>query len=173
MTERGQKALVRDANHFAVGPSSLSRDGDQLIIAIDEVAMPFPRRVKGRIVIDPKIQNERRFDLDAKGRHRWMPLHPVAHADVAFEAPDMRWSGHAYMDTNAGDEPVAGAFRSWDSSRADAVGGSAVLYDTVASDGSRRSIATFFDAQGGTRDFEPPPRVTLPRSKWGVARGTQ
>ncbi|MFN8830413.1 MAG: hypothetical protein ACK50Q_18745 [Labrys sp. (in: a-proteobacteria)] len=173
MTERGRTALHRDATRFTVGPSALAWDGTSLTIDIDEIAVPIPQRVRGRIRLHPDALNQRAFAIDRAGLHRWMPLAPSGRVEVALSHPAIRWSGHGYFDTNAGDEPFARAFRVWDWSRAELPEGTATLYDTVGRDGARVSLATLFDRQGGSRDFEPPPRLDLPRTLWRVGRRTQ
>ncbi|MDX1330849.1 MAG: carotenoid 1,2-hydratase, partial [Burkholderiaceae bacterium] len=54
MTERGKRHVTRDARHFQVGPSSLHWNGDTLTIHIDEINVPIPRRVKGRVTVKPE-----------------------------------------------------------------------------------------------------------------------
>ena len=174
MTERGRSALARDATTLAIGRSALAWDGSALTLSLDEVTAPLPRRVRGTVRLIPHGLGRRAFALDAAGRHRWMPLAPSAHVEVAFTAPDWRWSGHGYWDTNAGDEPVAAGFRTWDWSRADlGDGASAVLYDTRAADGSERSLAVLYTADGSSTDFAAPPRQKLGRTLWGLPRSTQ
>jgi carotenoid 1,2-hydratase len=173
MTERGRSALRRDATNLVIGPSALSWDGNALTLDLDEVAVPIPRRVRGRIRLMPDAINQRSFAIDRAGRHRWMPLAPSGRVEVSFSNPALSWSGHGYFDTNAGDEPFARAFSIWDWSRADLPEGTATLYDTVGLDGSRISLATLFDRKGGSRDFEPPPRIELPKTLWRIGRRTQ
>ncbi len=103
-----------------------------------------------------------------------MPIAPSCDVEAEFAEPDMRWHGHGYVDTNAGDEPTERAFTSWDWSRADlGDDGAAVLYDVVETNGARRSIAVRYDRHGQDEDFAPPPRVSLPRTRWLLPRGTQ
>jgi carotenoid 1,2-hydratase len=173
MTERGRAAVARDATTFQVGPSVLHFDGTRLTLDLNEISVPFLQRVRGRLTVHPTALNRREFALDAASRHRWMPLAPVARIEVELQDPALRWSGHAYVDTNAGKEPFGAAFSTWDWSRADVPGGCAALYDTVGVDGARRSIAARFGADGSAEDFEPPPRVKLPGTLWGIKRQTQ
>jgi carotenoid 1,2-hydratase len=173
MTERSARHLSRDATSFAVARSSLRWDGSAFLLDIDEIAAPIPRRVKGRVRIVPKSLNTRSFVLDGAGRHRWMPLAPTAHVELAFDSPGVAWTGHGYVDTNAGDEPMPAGFRSWDWSRADVGTDCVTLYDTVGRDGERRSFATRFRPDGTADDIEPPPRIALPRTRWLLPRGTQ
>lgn len=173
MTERGSRALSRDKTSYALGPSSMRWDGTCLTIDVDEMSTPLPRRVRGRVRLHPNSLNARDFTLDAGGRHRWMPLAPTARVEVDFVEPSFAWAGHGYLDTNMGLEPTARAFDTWDWSRAETRAGTAVLYDIVEKGGARRQIATLFRPDGSTEDFEPPPRVALPRTFWALPRGTQ
>jgi carotenoid 1,2-hydratase len=173
MTERNRAALDRGADHLSIGPSSLSTEGGVVRIRIDERGAPLPRRVTGEIRLHPVAMNETPFAIDQAGRHAWMPIAPVARVEVALTSPSLTWSGHGYWDSNAGDEPIARGFSTWDWSRADLAEGCATLYDTIEPDGARRQIARLFRKDGGQEAIEPPPRIGLPRSKWLVRRGTQ
>ena len=172
-TERGQAALDRAPSWLAIGPSALRWTGSGLEIAIDEITAPLPRRLRGTVRLHPEALNPSAFDLDAEGRHRWWPICPCARVEVDFDAPDLRWSGHGYLDTNDGDEPLENAFSRWHWSRATLRGGSAVLYDVVRRDGQDASVALRFLRSGAVTEEEPPPRAALPPSRWRVARETR
>jgi carotenoid 1,2-hydratase len=146
--------------------------GQDLVMDINEIGAPLPRRVRGQIRLTPSAWNERRFAIDGNGLHGWMPIAPMARVECVFRDPAMNWSGHGYWDTNAGDEPVARGFKSWDWSRADQHGHCVALYDAITADGSTRQIATRFSTKGH-EDFTPPPRVSLPPTSWGIKRQTQ
>ncbi len=172
MTERRQSALQRSKESFAVGNSRVSFDGDRVVMTLDEVSAPLPRRVRGRIILHPTSLNDRRFAIDGSGKHGWMPIAPTARVELAMDAPALSWRGHGYFDTNAGDEPIRNAFSVWDWSRAEIDGSCLALYDAVGKDGVTRQIATRFHGSGN-EDFAPPPRVALPRTSWGIDRRTQ
>jgi carotenoid 1,2-hydratase len=172
MTERKAAALERSRTHFSVGPSGMAWTGQSLVMDVNEIAAPLPRRVRGQIRLTPIAWNERRFTIDSRGRHGWMPIAPMARVECAFHDPAMNWSGHGYWDTNAGDEPVAKGFKSWDWSRADQNGHCIALYDAIGLDGTTQQIATRFSQQG-SEDFAPPPRIALPRTSWSIKRQTQ
>jgi carotenoid 1,2-hydratase len=109
--------------------------------------------------------------LDAAGRHRWGPIAPCARIEVALSHPDLRWHGHAYMDSNEGDEPVDRAFNDWDWSRATmANGDTSVIYDVRPLQGPERVIARRFRPDGSHEPFTVPPRHPLPTSAWRIAR---
>lgn len=120
----------------------------------------------------PAISNHV-FDLDAVGRHRWWPVSPCARVEVALDSPSLRWSGHGYLDTNDGDEPLEGGFAEWHWSRATLKGGTAVLYDVTRRGGDQASVALRFDRSGGVQDEDPPATARLPRTRWLVGRETR
>jgi carotenoid 1,2-hydratase len=175
MTERGRDQLSRSATELNIGPSRVMWDGQSLRFDIDELGAPLPRRVSGQVRVHPRGLCRFVAPLDAGGRHRWGPIAPCARIEVELESPGLRWSGHAYLDSNEGDEPVDRAFRSWDWSRAGLRDGStAVIYDLrpapAGAGGADRLIAQRFAPDGAFSRFDPPPRRTLPRSRWGLNR---
>ncbi|PPD44823.1 MAG: hydratase [Methylocystis sp.] len=173
MTERGRQHVSRTRDALAIGPSSLEwRDG-ALAIRIDEISAPIPRRIRGEIIIEPRAINETQFMLEAQGRHVWRPIAPMARVSLNLDAPALKWSGHAYFDTNAGDEPLEGGFSFWTWSRATLSDGAAILYDAERRRESPLSLAMRFDAAGDLELLEPPPRALLPPTKWRVARHTR
>jgi carotenoid 1,2-hydratase len=174
MTERGRSSLARSASELLIGPSRVHWDGQALRVDIDEICTPLPRRVRGRVSVHPQGLCRFVTPLDAAGRHRWGPIAPCARIEVELDRPGLRWRGHAYLDSNEGDEPVDRAFRAWDWSRATLRDGStAVVYElkpSVAVGGTERLIAQRFHPDGSNQPFEPPPQRCLPRSLWGLAR---
>ena len=180
MTERGRAHIQRDRHEFSVGPSRVRWDGQALVIDIDEVTAPLPRRVRGQVRVHPQGLCRFVTGLDADlgavagARHRWGPIAPCARVEVDLQQPGVRWSGHAYLDSNEGDEPVERGFRAWDWSRAVLADGStAVIYDVRPLRGAERVIAQRFAPDGSASAFEPPPRQPLPRSAWWLARTTR
>jgi carotenoid 1,2-hydratase len=172
MTERGRRHVRRSAERFEVGPSTLRWDGGRLEIEIDEVGVPIPQRVRGRVTVEP-LGPPSRFAaaLDADGRHRWGPIAPCARVNVDLRAPAARWSGHAYLDSNEGDEPIHRPFRRWDWLRTPLPDGStAVIYDVQPLQGEDRVIARRFLPDGSDLPFAAPPVHPLPRTAWRVAR---
>ncbi len=171
MTERGQRSVQRGADHFAVGPSSLRWDGAGLVLDLDEWSVPLPQRVRGRLRVWPQALSSYVTTLDAAGRHRWGPIAPCSRIEVELDQPGLSWQGHAYLDSNEGDEPLAGPFNSWDWSRGTLRdGSSAVVYDVRPKAGPDRVIAQRFFPSGGCEPFEAPARQQLPRSAWRVQR---
>ncbi len=168
MTERDAGALARTRESLSIGPSSLTWENGVLTITVDEVAVPWPRRVRGKIVLHAGPQPNRGFALDAAGRHRWQPIAPFARVEASFSAPDIAWSGHGYCDTNDGDRPLADDFISWDWARENGGARTRLLYDAVRRDGGTTALALALDRDGRLRDIAAPPLADLPRGLWGV-----
>ena len=175
MTERGAARVQRDANTLAIGPSRLDwRDG-ALTIDIDERSAPWGQAVRGRIRVVPESIHDERFELDAAGRHVWMPIAPCARVEVDLAQPASRWSGHAYLDANQGAAALEADFRRWHWSRAHAADGSTtVLYDVERRDAGRFGLALRFTSASGQSDpIEAPPIAPLPPSAWRIERATR
>ncbi|MBU3648150.1 MAG: carotenoid 1,2-hydratase, partial [Limnohabitans sp.] len=136
MTERGRRHCARSAQEFIIGPSQMQWDGDCLNIDINEVCVPVPRRIRGRIKLWPQQLYSFSTRLDASGRHRWGPLAPASRIEVALTSPDLKWQGHAYLDSNEGDEPIDQGFHTWDWSRARMRDGSTLVFYDMQSPGS-------------------------------------
>lgn len=174
MTERGRRRVRTSSDQLHIGPSALHWDGTSLTLTVDEISVPWPSRIRGRINLHPNGLNPQQFNLDANGLHRWWPIAPRARIEVDLERPARRWTGTAYLDSNAGDEPLERGFRCWDWSRAALRNGTAILYDATRLDGTRHSLALRFAADTRTESLEPPPTVQLPKTAiWRIPRNTQ
>lgn len=170
MTERGAAALRQDAGCLAIGPSALIWDGTSLEIRIDEVSVPWPCRLRGRLRLHPMGLTGQSHALDAAGRHRWWPLAPRARVEVHMESPALAWRGQAYLDCNAGTEPLEQAFSGWHWSRASHDGTTRVHYDVAPRQGAPRSLALEFGPEGSARAVPPPPERALPGTLWRLPR---
>jgi carotenoid 1,2-hydratase len=171
MTERSQASLQRSASELVLGPSRLHWDGQSLLIEIDEIGVPLPQRVRGRVRVWPRGLANFTTALDDGGRHRWGPIAPCARIEVDLQQPGAKWSGEAYLDSNEGDEPIDRPFTEWDWSRAAMKDGStAVIYDVRQKTGADRVIARRFLRDGSSEEFSPPPRQALPRTGWRLNR---
>jgi carotenoid 1,2-hydratase len=167
MTERARRHLRRSAHEFVVGPSRLAWDGSALTLELDEIGAPIPQRVRGRVRVHPAGLTRFVTRLDDDGRHRWGPIAPVARVEVEFDAPRLRWQGHAYVDSNDGDEPIDRPFVEWDWARAALHDGrTAVVYDVRQKARPDRVLALRFAADGAVDGFDAPPRQRLPRTGW-------
>ncbi len=171
MTERSRRSVQRDATQFTIGPSQLRWRGDCLEIDIREFGMPLPFPVQGRVRVYPQQLSNFSVPLDAAGRHRWGPIAPCARVEVEMDQPALRWQGHAYLDSNEGDEPIEQAFREWDWSRATLPDGStAVIYDVQPRAMPDRLHAFRFFTDGRVEPFAAPPRQALPKTGWRIER---
>ena len=172
MTERGEGALRRDAATLRIGPSSLDWDGATLTVRVDEVTVPIPGRLRGRIRVSLPPATGPCHALDAAGQHRWWPAAPGAAVSVAMERPDLAWEGGGYFDCNAGTVPLETTFRGWHWCRATHTDGtSTVVYDTQALNGEGTRLAFRFDRSGHPTVQPPLPEVALPPTPvWRVGR---
>ena len=173
MTERGRGDVDRAAGHLSVGPSAMRWTGDALVIDIDERATPFPFPVRGRVRLIPEMLNAVDFALDPGARHHWRPIAPRARIEVQMDAPDIRWKGSAYWDSNRGSESLEAGFRDWQWSRAHAGREVAVLYEGVRRDRSHFAAALRFDASGRPHEEELPRPAALPPTMWLMPRRTR
>lgn len=173
MTERGRRELSRTTNSFSVGPSSLMWSGDGLTFDIDEITVPIPSRLKGRVRVVPSGLNEKSFVLDAKGEHTWRPIAPVCRVEVAFEN-GLRWSGNGYLDWNSGVVPLEESFMRWDWSRASDRDGATIFYDVTLKDGRDEGLSLFIRPDGSIETLDAPRACVLPVAPiWRMPRGTR
>ena len=173
MTERRQTAIHRDATTLQIGSSALRWADNTLTIDIDEVTVPWPSRVRGQIIVHVPSITQATFNLDEAGRHRWKPLAPSARIDVQLNRPERAWQGAAYLDSNAGDEPLEDAFVGWQWCRAALPDGhTIVMYDGQRHDGSLFTLGKSFDRDGNMTPFDLPPRANLPATSWQLPRST-
>jgi len=173
MTERRAKAVTRDKNGCAIGPSNVGWTGSELVLELNEIANPVPRRIAGRIRLIPELITNKHFELDAGRRHAWWPIAPRARVEVELDRPSLSWNGSGYLDMNAGDEPLEEGFSKWDWSRADLKSGAAVLYDATRRDGTSRTLSLKFDKTGAVEEFDAPLRARLGATPtWRIERHT-
>jgi carotenoid 1,2-hydratase len=174
LTERGRRSVRRERTSIAIGPSALAWDGRTLTVAIDEVTVPVPAPIRGRVRVEPTALPAEDFALDCEGRHRWRPIAPTARIEVTLERPALRWSGHAYLDSNQGDAPLEDAFAHWQWSRGALPDGSTVvLYDVARRAGAPLCLALRCGPDGRILHLSPPAPAALPGTLWRVARATR
>ena len=173
MTERRRAAVTRDADALRIGPSAVAWDGSRLTVEIDERCAPLPRRVRGRVVLEPEAWNERSFPLSARNNHVWRPIAPFARVRVKFSEPDVAWSGAAYLDFNQGDAPLERDFRRWTWSRARLADGAAIFYEAERRDQPPLEMSLRFGRDGAVREASAPPKAQLPTTLWRVQRETR
>ncbi len=174
MTERGRRHSRRSADEFVIGPSRLYWDGQCLQIDIDERGAPLPRRVRGRIRLWPGQLQRYSTAIEPTSRHRWGPIAPHARIEVDLTEPGLRWQGHAYLDSNEGDEPVEAAFDRWDWSRAQLPDGSTLVHYDLQwpgrADHSEQQLSLRFTPQGTVEPLPTPPSQRLSRTGWAIER---
>jgi carotenoid 1,2-hydratase len=173
MTERNRESVGQSPDQFSVGPSALRWDGRRLVIDIRERCMPFGQKLAGQVFVDPAFLNPTGFFLDPGDRHRWRPVSPIGHIDVRMQAPDCRWSGAAYLDTNWGSRPLEQDFSGWNWSRHADSNGAFTTYAADLLNGESRSLALSFDSQGNITQRDVPGELELPGTGWRVARQTR
>ena len=173
MTERSSPAISRGVDFFKVGPSALQWDGTALTIDIDEVTVPIPSRLRGKVRVTPSAITSSPVVLNEDGNHRWWPIAPVARVEVVMQSPDLRWQGDGYLDHNAGDAPIESGFRDWQWARGATRDGAVILYEGERRNGSVVHLAKTFNRNGDAQDFTPPEIRDLKRTGWRVARSVR
>jgi carotenoid 1,2-hydratase len=173
MTERSKRNVDRSSSSLSIGPSNLSWDGTALTIAVDEITVPFPFRIRGTIRICPTAITDTRFTLNPNGDHTWWPIAPTARVEVALNQPAMRWQGDGYLDMNTGDAPLESGFVKWEWSRGSLRDRTAILYEAERRDGERSDLALTFLNDGTMQTFKPPSSVALKPAGWRMERSTR
>jgi len=169
MTERRRGSVARDADSLAIGNSTLDWNRDGLTVSLDETTVPWPSPIRGCLRLHPTALAQRVESL-APG-HCWRPIAASARVEVLLATPALRWTGHAYFDSNAGDTPIEDAMRRWHWSRSPLRdGGAALLYDLERRDGSRHALGLRVDRHGLATPFAAPATASLRRSAWHVDR---
>jgi carotenoid 1,2-hydratase len=170
MTERGRRELSQSPREFRVGPSALTWDGDGLTIDVEEITVPLPGRLRGRIRLRPEALCTRRLVLSEAGGHIWRPVAPVARLEVAFSHPTLSWQGSGYMDMNHGAEPLEARFKRWDWCRTVGARDCWLHYDYVDRAGRETALTLRAGHDGSLADAPAPARVPLPATLWRVPR---
>ncbi|MEL6244865.1 MAG: hypothetical protein AAFQ85_05885 [Pseudomonadota bacterium] len=172
MTERGRGDVSLWPDRFEIGPSMIRLERDTLVIDVNERSAPTFRRMQGQIRVSIPQFTGCAFKLDAQDKHRWRPLSPSVEVEVAFQKPNVSWSGRGYLDSNDGDEPLEEGFSIWDWSRIElAEGRTAILYNTSPRGEEARRMALVFNRDGTVEDTDPPETGALPSTSiWRIAR---
>jgi carotenoid 1,2-hydratase len=170
MTERGRRSITRTPARFDIGPSAMRWEDGSLVIDIDEVTVPIPSRLKGRVRLTPSALCAHEARLDPDGLHIWRPVAPFSRIETTFEKPGLSWSGVGYHDSNWGSVPLEDSFESWVWSRAARKTGAAIIYDTVLKGGATSAFALDIAADGSVAETPVPPRKEMPATFWRMAR---
>lgn len=171
-TEHGGTDVRRYRTALVIGQSSMEWENDILTVRFEEKTTPLPGRISGVVRIHPQTLGEDKpFVLDSHGRHRWGPIAPIARAEVEIQRPgNVRWKGLAYVDTNAGSEPLEDGFTSWNWCRTTTKDRMIVTYDAFRRDQSRQIIQHAFYANGQTAPIENLVERSLDKTRWGLSR---
>ena len=174
MTERGAQSVERTAQNFRLGPSALQWNNGDLVVDINELSAPFPRRVKGRIRLTPSVDvnaTNHSVPIDGADQHFWQPIAPTARVQVSLDAPNQHWTGHAYLDSNYGSAPLESAFRDWQWTRASLADGSTVVrYDVNLRDGQTVHVARQYASSGEMSPLKAEAARSFATTRWGIAR---
>ena len=174
MTDRGTSALRLSEDRLQIGPSSMSWDGNTLIIDVDEMTTPHPGKLTGQIRLRPTGLTDIEVPLKQDGTHIWRPFAPTARIEVDLDRKGWQWSGHGYFDANFGTAALEDDFSYWTWSRMPVRGGTAAFYDADRRDGSSLAVALTFAEDGSvTPMIAPPPKQRIARSLWAVRRETR
>ncbi|MFP4647855.1 MAG: carotenoid 1,2-hydratase [Halorhodospira sp.] len=172
LTERDRYALQRDHDTLTIGPSQARWEDGGLTIDLDELTFPRPAHLRGRVRLTPQVQSDYGLSLDPARRHHWSALAPCAHVEVTLDKPRLRWQGHGYLDTNAGDDPLEDGFHGWHWSRSSDAEGTTVLYDVTPRQGQPYRTALHFGHDGHVHETTPPAPTPLPKTLWRIQRRT-
>ena len=174
MTERSARQLRADDSGFALRGSHVRRTDDGLDIVLDERCTPLPRRLQGRISLQPLCLHPTPWSLHTNGRHHWWPVAPVSAATVKLEHPRVRFRGRGYIDSNFGDEPLERGFRAWDWTRREVFAADGhtpdLTYHTIERDGQARDLTLAQASEGGLVRTTTPRRQLLAPALWQVGR---
>ena len=170
MTERGAASLDQQPHRLTIGTSSLSWEGDALVLHLDETTTPAPLPLRGTIRLHPQALVPRQFEIGGVGRHVWRPIAPRARVEVAFTDPAVSWKGNGYFDTNGGDRPLETSFSDWTWSRAHRPRDTLIFYDVGPDDERGVHLALRIDGAGEVEELAPPPFHSVRRTFWGMPR---
>jgi carotenoid 1,2-hydratase len=172
MTERTAEVLHRDQHGYRLGPSKVQWDGRELVASINEVCVPYPRRMRGTIRVTPTALTGHTLLLDQHGRHRWHPLAPIARVEVDFPGLGSTWSGDGYLDSNEGSEPLADGFVGWDWTRARLANGDcAIRYEAREPMRQPHRLALRFDQDGNIHNEVASHSEKMPTTRvWRMPR---
>ncbi len=172
LTERDAGAVRRSPREIAIGPSTARWEGDDLVMTFDERTSPGDTSVAGALRVTPAAPfTPRLVPIDGRGRHLWTPIAPRARISVHLEAPRLSFEGQAYVDTNAGDEPLEASFSRWSWWRVEEPGGALRIGYRAELRGGAIADASCRLTRDGSREARPAGApVSLGLTRWGVER---
>ena len=172
MTHYGAQHVTQAPEQLTIGNNAIEPEGDRVRIQLDDRTAPFPRLTSQplRGHIDLHLPCAPHTPVELGEQHVWQPIAPVAHADVHLTDPNLKFSGHAYHDFNAGSRGLEEDFVSWNWSRASDGDSTRIVYDVS----HRAAPASRFGMQynkDGTHEVSAPEDVrALKSGLWGVKR---
>ncbi len=172
LTEGGR--LARDRSSLAIGATSATWNGEELRVRLHEETAPFASKIEGELIVRPSGVADEVHALDANGKHVWSPIAPFGRIEVRLREPGLGWSGPAYLDHNAGEEPLARGFSGWTWSRVTSDRKTTVVYDVARAGGGAHRIARAFHANGARETCEGDvAMVPLARTRWQMERAVR
>lgn len=173
MTECRPDQIERAATQFRVSGTTLNVENDTLTIDVDELAAPIPQRVRGRVTVQLNTRTGGEFALDSRNRHHWWPVSPAASVEVSFNQPQLKWSGHGYVDSNRGSEPLHEGFDDWHWSRTHLGDRTQLTYRSTDRTGTTSALGLSIDASGKLTEADLPDASKLPSSPiWRAPRSS-
>ncbi len=172
MTERGRKKTERTETTYQTGGSSVRFEGDELIVDVDEICAPLPRRLRGQVRATLPYRLTDAHQLDPQARHFWSPACAHARIEAQFDQPNLSWSGHGYVDSNYGLEPLEKGFDYWDWSRTPLSDKNTLIrYVTDPIGAHQRNLHLMISPDGQASEFSGDPSLTLPGTQiWQIKR---
>ena len=174
MTHYPRASVERSPHHIALGQNQLRWSNDSLRVDLHDRTAPLRRRFDGQITLHPEHVFSRPVALDRAGAHRWYPTAPLSRAEVVLSRPNLRFTGSAYHDANAGDLALEKTFRSWNWSRTPLGESARILYDVVERDASGAQWGAKFYKNGTVEATDPSKKINLPTTGgWRIPRQTR
>jgi len=176
MTERTADSMRASEKQLSIGKSYIRIEGRKLHVEVDEIAVPFPSRMRGHLVIDLPDYDLKAHPLDSDSSetagHFWQPIAPQTRIEVSFKQPSLTWKGSAYVDSNYGDVALESSFRSWVWSRSHGADNTtSILYDVIDRQGNTSKRSFQFAADGSLTPFDAPQVHHLPKTRyWRIPR---
>ncbi len=163
----------RRPTELGLGGGRWSWTEDHLTVDFDQRSPVLGLRLAGTVRLYPRALFGEPVALDPQANHLWYPIAPRAKIEVDLKHPRLRFSGSGYHDANAGNQPLADGFHRWQWSRSELAEGAAVIYHADQRGGGVFSLAQCYRDDGTSFPLEVPRRVTLPSTRWRVARSTR
>jgi len=169
-TEWDRSQLDQSPDSIGISSSRMSWQGDHLRIDVDETTCPWPRKVRGHVLLRPGAVLDRAIPLDADHQHSWRPIAPMSRVEVSFDDPELNWQGEAYFDSNWGNRALEDDFIGWTWSQATLADQTRIFYDLERRDGSSHAIALEVQAEGTVLEAESPPFQDMAKGFWRMPR---